>query len=117
VYADVLRAGIAGRAEQGQGRTTPLLRPPPATAGAGSRRRRREGIVPDALFERPAAANEARGAGLHRTLHDCKAVHFGPTRSRQAWVLAADSRCVDHRAHDVHAAYERHARQPLDSWI
>ena len=40
----------------------------------GSQRRRREGIVPDALLERPAPADEARGDGLHRTLHDCKAV-------------------------------------------
>ena len=45
-----------------------LLPPPPPSAW----RRRREAIVPDALLERPAATDEARGAGLHRTLYDCK---------------------------------------------
>ena len=99
-------AGIAGRAEP-HSLFSDLLPPPQP----GSRRRRREGIVPDALLERPAAADEARGDGLHRTLHDCKAVHFGPTRYRQAWVLDGDRRCVDHRAGGVHAGYERHARQ------
>ena len=54
---------------------------------------------------------DARGDGLHRTLHDCKAVHFGPTRYRQTWVLDGDRRCVDHRASGVHTDYERHARQ------
>ena len=83
VYADALRAGIAGRAEP-HSLFSDLLPPPQP----GSRRRRREGIVPDALLERPAAADEARGDGLHRTLHDCKAVHFGPTRFLQAGVGA-----------------------------
>ena len=106
MYADALRAGIAGRAEP-HSLFSDLLPPPQP----GSRRRRREGIVPDALLERPAAADEARGDGLHRTLHDCKAVHFGPTRYRQAWVLDDERRCVDRRAGDVHAGYERHARQ------
>ena len=91
MYADALRAGIAGRAEP-HSLFSDLLPPPQP----GSRRRRREGIVPDALLERPAAADEARGDGLHRTLHDCKAVHFGPTRYRQAWVLDDERRCVDH---------------------
>ena len=82
MYADLLRAGIAGRAEP-HSLFSDLLPP----QQPGSQRRRREGIVPDALLEPPAAANEARGDGLHRTLHDCKAVHFGSTRYRQMWVL------------------------------
>jgi len=110
-YADALRAGIPGRAEP-HGLFSDLL-PPPLP---GARRRRREGIVPDALLERPAATDEARGAGPHRTLHDCKGVHFGPTRYQQAWVLAdGDTRrshggCVDRRAALVHSEYARHAR-------
>ena len=47
-------AGIAGRAEP-HSLFSDLLPPPQP----GSRRRRREGIVPDALLERPAAADEA----------------------------------------------------------
>ena len=110
-YADALRAGIPGRAEP-HGLFSDLL-PPPLP---GARRRRREGIVPDALLERPAATDEARGAGPHRTLHDCKGVHFGPTRYQQAWVLAdGDTRrshggCVDRRAALVHREYAGHAR-------
>ena len=70
--------------------------------------------MPDALLERPAATDEARGAGPHRTLHDCKGVHFGPTRYQQAWVLAdGDTRrshggCVDRRATLVHGEYHSH---------
>ena len=106
MYPDALRAGIAGRAEP-HSLFSDLLPPPQP----GSRRRRREGIVPDALLERPAASDEARGDGLHRTLHDCKAVHFGPTRYRQTWALDGDQRCVDRRASAVHTDYERHARR------
>ena len=69
MYADVLRAGIAGRAEL-HSLFSDLLPPPQP----GSQRRRREGIGSFQMpcwSALPAAADEARGDGLHRTLHDC----------------------------------------------
>ena len=102
-YGDALRAGVAGRMEP-HGLFADLL---PAPVGH-QRRARREGLVPDAILDRPRA-----GADDERCphLHDLKIIHMCQTHYTQERVLqAAPAQCADARADLVHGGYLRHAR-------
>ena len=102
-YGDAMRAGVEGRTEP-HGLFADLL---PAPVGH-QRRARREGLVPDAILDRPrVGADDARCPHLH----DLKLIHMCQTRYTQGRVLqAAPAQCADARADLVHSGYLRHAR-------
>ena len=102
-YGDAMRAGVEGRMEP-HGLFADLL---PAPVGH-QRRARREGLVPDAILDRPRVGTDGERCPH---LHDLKIIHMCQTRYTQEHVLqAAPAQCADVRADLVHGGYLRHAR-------
>lgn len=101
-YGDAVRAGVEGRMEP-HGLFADLL---PAPVGH-QRRARREGLVPDAVLDRPRVDTDDERCP---DLHDLKIIHMCQTRyTQERGLQAAPAQCADVRADAVHAGYLRHA--------